>query len=89
VIVLDQMPADLLTMTSRRVKNERDRLLVEVKDPGAGTQAIAFGQGFQHTIDGFFIGVETGKDARVTTAKSPATFQTTIKWGAMWPVILN
>jgi hypothetical protein len=83
------MLADLLTMTGSSFKNERDRVLVNVKDSGAGPQAVAFGQGFEHPIDGLFSGVETSKDARVATAKSVAAFQTPIQWSAMWPVILN
>jgi hypothetical protein len=89
VIVVNQMLTDFFTMTSRRLKNERDRVLVNIKDSGAGTHAVAFGQGFEHAIDGLFIGMKTSKDACVTTTESPATFRTPVERSAMRSVKLN
>jgi hypothetical protein len=62
VIILDQMLADLLTMTSGGFENERDGVLVDVKYPGASTNAVAFGQSLEHPINGPLIGVEARED---------------------------
>lgn len=87
--MLKEVLTDLLAMASRLFKDQRHGVLIQVKDPGASSNAIAFGQRFEYTIDGRFIGVETSKDAIVATTKSPATFHTAIEWSAMGPVTLN
>lgn len=83
VIVLDEMLADFFAMASSGFKYERHCLGVNVKDPGAGTNAVAFGQRLQDTIDALFICVKAGKDTCVARAKFSATFQTTIERSAV------
>src|SRR3712207_2128975 len=43
VVILNEMLTDLLTVTSGSFKNKRDRVFVDVKDPGTGANAVAFG----------------------------------------------
>ncbi len=66
-------------MASSRVKDERHGLDVDVKDPGAGTKAVAFSQRFQDAIDCFFSRVKAGKDTGMARAKFSSTCQTTIE----------
>jgi hypothetical protein len=73
------MLADLLTMTSGRVENQRNGVLVDIKDPGAGTHAITLGQSLEHTINGLLIGVETREDTVVARRKFSAAFHKTIE----------
>jgi len=73
------MLTDLLTMTSGGFKNERDGILVDVKDPGAGTKAVALGQSLEYTMNGLLLGVEPREDTGVARRKLSATFQTTIE----------
>jgi hypothetical protein len=83
------MLTDLLTMTSGNFKNERDGVLVDVKNPGAGTNAIALSQCLEHTINGRFIGVEPREDTAVARRKFSATFQTTIKSRLVGTIVAN
>lgn len=76
-------------MTSSRFKNERDGLFVDIKYPGAGPNAIAFGQSLEHTINGLLISMETREDAVVAGRKFSATFQTTIERSLVGTVVAN
>lgn len=89
MIMLDQLRAHLLAMLGGLFKDERHRILTDVKDPCASTHAVALGKGFQHAVNRLFIGVEPSKDAMVTSTKFTAAFPTTVKPSAMRPVITN
>lgn len=89
MIVLDQMLTHTLTMCGSLLKDERDSVLVDVKDSRASANAIAFGQCFEHSIDRLLIGVKADKDAVVTSAELAATFQTAIEGRVVWSVKTN
>jgi hypothetical protein len=89
MIMLEQVFTDLLAMRGSLLKHERYGVFINVKDPGAGTQAIAFSQRFEHSIDGLLICMEASKDAVVASRELSSTLQTTIERGLMWPVIAN
>ena len=89
MIVFDQVLAHLSAMCCRLLKDQRHCVFINVKDPRAGAQAVAFGQRLEHPIDRLLIGVKAGKDAIVTSAELTATFQTAIERCAVWPVKTN
>lgn len=89
VIVLAQMLTHALAMCGSLFKDERDGVLIDVKDSRASANAVAFGQCFEHSIDRLLIGVKADKDAVVTSAKLTTTFQTAIERRAVWPVRTN
>ena len=76
-------------MTSSRFKNERGGLFVDVKYPGAGANADAFGQSLEHTINGLLIGMQTREDDVVAGREFSATFQTTIERSLVGTIIAN
>lgn len=78
-----------LAMCGSLFKDERDGVLIDVKDSRASANAVTFGQCFEDSIDRLLIGVKAGKDAVVTSAELTATFQTTIKGRVVWPVRTN
>ena len=72
--MLDQMFAHLLAVFRRVFKDADHGVLVEIEDPGASTNTIAFGECFEDAIDRLFVGMETGKDAIVSRTKSLGAF---------------
>lgn len=89
MIVLNQVLTDRLAMGCRLLKNTCHRVLINVKDPRASSDAIALGERFEHSIDGLLIGVKASEDAVVATTEALTALQTTIKWSALRPVVLH
>lgn len=79
MIMLNQLLTDFLAMLSRLLKNTPDRVLIQVKDACGSAEAVALTQGFEHTIKGVFVGVETTKDAIVAGTESLTTLPTAIE----------
>jgi hypothetical protein len=83
------MLAHALAMCGSSFKDERDGVLINVKDSRASANAVAFGQCFEHSIDRLLIGVKARKDAVVTSAELTTTLQTTVEGRKVWPVRTN
>lgn len=86
MIILNQFLTDSLAMLSRLLKNAPHRVLIQVKDACGSADAVALTQGFEHAIDGVFIGVETSKDAIVASTESLTTLQTAIERSVIWSI---
>lgn len=86
VVILEQVFTDLFTMPGCLRKDAYHSVLVKVKDPGAGANSVALGEGFQYMIDGWVIRVETRKDASVAPAQFSATLQAAIKRRMVRPI---
>jgi len=52
------------------LKDEHNCVLIKVKNSCSGPNTNAPRESFEHTVDSLFIGMETAKDAIITTAKS-------------------
>ena len=51
------------------LKHKHNRVLIKVKNSCSGPNTNALRESFEHTVDSLFIGMETAKDAIITTAK--------------------
>ena len=89
MVALNQMVRDLLAVTCRRLKNPRHRVLIEVKDSGAGTDTVAFGQGCEHAVNRPLIRMKTGEDATVASTELTATFPTPVEWCTIRTIVAN
>lgn len=89
MIILDQLLAHLSAVAGRLLKDERDGVLADVKDPSAGANAVAFGKGFENAVNRLFIGVESSEDAMVAGAELAVTSPASIIGCSMRPVITN
>jgi hypothetical protein len=89
VIVFDQLLIHLLAMAGRSLKDARDGVLINIKDPSAGAHAVALGKGFQNAVNRLLIGVESSENALVAGAELTATSPTAIKRRPMWPIVTD
>lgn len=89
MVIFNQLLTHPFAMFRSTLKNEHNCVLIKVKNSCSSPNTNALRESFEHTVDSLFIGMETAKDAIITTAKLLATSQTLVKRRVMWPITSN